>query len=403
MGGKWPGVRIPSVPRLHAAAGAVYDGDVSTRSPGAPPEDTPDEAAGAADDRPASAAGQPHDAVFRQILGDVAHAAEVVRSILPARVAAHIDWSTPFEPTHASMVGDDAGQRHGDLLFKVRLVDGRGAFVWVMFEHQSTVQRWMALRLSGMVQQLLEDWRRSHPGSRYVPAVLPVVLHHGPRPWRAPRSLLALADLSEQARADLAGHLLSLEFVLDDLHTAQDEDIDARPLGPLPRLLLVVLKHNRSPDLLSSLEAHAEDIRGLLASEHGRHGLFIAIRYTLRVNPHVDHDTLIRHLAPHVGPGLEQTMLTFEQLLRNEMRDEMRDEVRREVRDEVRREVRDEVRREGIEDGQRELLLRQLTRRFGSLPAVIASRVARASRDEIARWSDRILDATSLDDVFAAS
>jgi hypothetical protein len=191
------------VPRLHAAAGAVYDGDVSTRSPGDPPEDTPDEAAGAADDRPASAAGQPHDAVFRQILGDVAHAA--------------------------------------------------------------------------------------------------------------------------------------------------------------------------------------------LASEHGQRGLLIVMSYTERVNPHVDRDTLIRHLTPLVGPGLEQTMLTFEDILRNE------------ALEKARRDVRDEVRREEREEGQRELLLRQLTRRFGSLPAVITSRVARASRDEIARWSDRILDATSLDDVFAAS
>jgi hypothetical protein len=365
--------------------------------PDDPPEDPPDTvAAGIADDRPDGAsAAQSHDALFRQIFGDPAHAAAVVRSILPARVAAHIDWSTPFEPTHASMVGDSAKQRHGDLLFKARLVDGRGAFVWVMFEHQSTVHRWMPLRLSGMIQRFLDDWHRSHPGSRYVPAVLPVVLHHGPRPWRAPTSLLALTDLSDAARADLAGHLLGLDFVLDDLRTVPDEDIDARPLGPLPRLVIGIMKHYRSPGLLAFLLAHAADIRDLLATEHGSLGLFISIRYTEHVNPHVDRETLIRHLAPVVGPGLEQTMLTFEQLLRNEIRDEVRDE----VRDEGRREGR----REGIEEGQREFLLALLTERFGSLPAAVTQRVARASRDELARWHTRALKAAALDDVFVAS
>jgi hypothetical protein len=84
-------------------------------------------------------------------------------------------------------------------------------------------------------------------------------------------------------------------------------------------------------------------------------------------------------------------MLTFEQLLRKE-------EYQKGV---------DEGRcggiKEGVQQGQRELVLRQLTRRFGSLPPDSASRVAGAGRNELERWSDRILDAASLDDVFAAS
>jgi hypothetical protein len=76
-------------------------------------------------------------------------------------------------------------------------------------------------------------------------------------------------------------------------------------------------------------------------------------------------------------------MLTFEQLLRKE-------EYQKGVDD-------------GRGDGQRELVLRQLTRRFGALPPAITSRVAGASRNELERWSDRLLDAASLDDVFAAS
>jgi hypothetical protein len=331
-----------------------------------PPGDPPAEAAVVPDTSPADAsAGQPHDALFRQVFGDPVHAAAVLRSILPPRVTAHIDWDTPFEPVHASMVGTDAEQHHGDLFFKITLLDGRGAFVWVLFEHQSRVHRWMALRVSGMVQDFLDSWHQNHPHSRYLPAVLPVVLHHGPTPWRAPTSLLELTDLSQQARADLARHLLSLDFVLDDLRTVPDEAIDAR--------------HYRSPELLEFYRTHADDVRVLLATEHGRLGLFIAIRYTERVNPYVDRDTLIHHLAPLVGPGLEDSMLTFEQLLRKEEHQKGRD------------------------DGQRELLLDQLTERFGSLPAAVTRRVARASPPELKRWGRRILTAASLDDVFASS
>jgi hypothetical protein len=354
---------------------------MSSKPPGRPSDHGPDEGgARIPDTGPAGdLAAQPHDALFRQVFGDPAHAATALRSILPPRVAAHIDWDTPFEPTHASTVGDDAEQRHGDLLFKIKLIDDRRAFLWLMFEHQSTVHRWMALRMSGMIQHFLDDWRRRTPGAQYLPAVLPVVLHHGPRPWRAPTSLLALTDLSDQARADFAAHLLALDFVLDDLRTVPDEAIDARPIGPLPRLVLGIMKHYRSPHLLAFFIAHANDVRALLATEHGSLGLFITIRHTESVSPHLDRDTLIRHLGPLVGPGLERTMLTFEQLLR-----------------------REEFQK-GEDHGQREFFLGLLTRRFGALPAAIASRVARASRAELERWGDRILDAASLDDVFASS
>jgi hypothetical protein len=358
------------------------------RDPGAASEDPPDEAAdGVPDARPAGAsAGQPHDTLFRQIFGDPAQAAVVLRSILPPRVAAHIDWDTPFEPVHASMVGQGAEQHHGDLLYKIKLVDGRGAFVWVLFEHQSTVQRWMPLRLSGMVQDFLDDWHRRTPGAKLLPAVVPVVLHHGPRPWRAPTSLLELTDLSEQQRADFAAHLLSLDFVLDDLRTVPDEDIDARPVGPLARLVLGIMKHARSPELLAFYLAHADDVRELLATEHGRLGLLIVFRYTERLNPRLDRNTLIRHLEPLVGPGLESIMHPYEQFLREDLRDE----------------IFEKGVEKGVEKGQRETLLRQLTRRFGALPAAVTTRVAQASLAELACWIDRILDAASLDDVFAS-
>jgi hypothetical protein len=48
------------------------------------------------------------------------------------------------------------------------------------------------------------------------------------------------------------------------------------------------------------------------------------------------------------------------------------------------------------------ILLRQITRRFGEPEASVVERVQQATRTQLARWLDRILDATSLDEVFAA-
>ncbi len=56
---------------------------------------------------------------------------------------------------------------------------------------------------------------------------------------------------------------------------------------------------------------------------------------------------------------------------------------------------------EGRAEGQRELLLRQLHVRFRALPQRVIDRVGAAQPDAIAVWSERVLTAASLDEVFS--
>ena len=79
-----------------------------------------------------------HDSLFKRIFGDPTHAAAELRAVLPPRIARHIDWAT-LEAGSTNLVGKHFKQQHGDLIFRARLVDGRDAMVWLMFEHQRTV------------------------------------------------------------------------------------------------------------------------------------------------------------------------------------------------------------------------------------------------------------------------
>ena len=56
---------------------------------------------------------------------------------------------------------------------------------------------------------------------------------------------------------------------------------------------------------------------------------------------------------------------------------------------------------QGIEQGERSLLYRQLTRRFGPLDQITETRLQQATSDDLERWADNILDADTLDEVFA--
>jgi predicted transposase YdaD len=59
-------------------------------------------------------------------------------------------------------------------------------------------------------------------------------------------------------------------------------------------------------------------------------------------------------------------------------------------------------RQEGWQQGETALLERQLSRRFGPLSTETRNRLASSTLEQLGQWADNILDAKSLEDVFAS-
>ena len=94
------------------------------------------------------------------------HAAGELRALVPPELAARIQWDTlKLEP--GSLVDEDLRELHTDLLFSAQLKDegeGRQVLSYLLFEHQSTPDRLMAVRLLVYVSRVLGRWLRQHPG-----------------------------------------------------------------------------------------------------------------------------------------------------------------------------------------------------------------------------------------------
>ncbi|MDU9049897.1 MAG: DUF4351 domain-containing protein [Candidatus Electrothrix sp. Rat3] len=56
---------------------------------------------------------------------------------------------------------------------------------------------------------------------------------------------------------------------------------------------------------------------------------------------------------------------------------------------------------QGRQEGELRVLLRQLRRRFGELPSWAEERLRQASSAMLETWSERILTASTLDEVFS--
>ena len=73
----------------------------------------------------------------------------------------------------------------------------------------------------------------------------------------------------------------------------------------------------------------------------------------------------------------------------------------RRIREEGRQEGRQEGHQEGRREGEAEMLLRLLRLRFGTLPPDAVARVQGADPETLLHWSERVLMAATLEEVFA--
>lgn len=112
-------------------------------------------------------------------------------------------------------------------------------------------------------------------------------------------------------------------------------------------------------------------------------------------------------LAPILDPETLEAMRTYRLKLEQEIIEKIVAEAARQASAEAQQEAFDRGVEQGYEHGfqavQRGLLRDLLARRFGSVPAAIDARIGRASADEIQRWTQRVVDAASLDEVFTST
>src|SRR5690348_952950 len=118
----------------------------------------------------------PHDSLVKRTFSQIEHAAGLLRVVLPPAITARIDLST-LALCPGSFVDALLGGRHTDLLFTVD-VAGQEVLIYLLFEHQSTVDPLMPFRLLQYMVQIWERHLQAHPDDRRLPPIVPVVLHH---------------------------------------------------------------------------------------------------------------------------------------------------------------------------------------------------------------------------------
>lgn len=313
-----------------------------------------------------------HDALFKIGFSSPEAVGSQLRALLPADLVARLDLES-LVLRGTDLFDDGLGETPSDRLYEVRL-DKRQALIYVLHEHQSTADPLMPFRLLRYMVKIWERWlgeQKKRPTR--LPAIIPVVLYHGASAWDVATHFRELIDLPPEALAAIADCLPEFRFVLDDLSQRTDAELRARGAPALASITLLLFKHGRQGrDLLEVWRGLLDLLRELARTQDWSMGLRAVTRYTYRVGE-VSAADLAALAEEAMGyEAREVVVTTAEKLLRD-----------------------------GRLDGERRILLRLLRRRFPALTAEVEQRIAAATEAQLELWSERVLDAESLEQVFA--
>jgi predicted transposase YdaD len=318
----------------------------------------------------------PHDALFKVVSDSPYRAVALVRALLPVTIAKRVAWSTlKVEP--GSFHDTTLHGSRTDRLFSVR-VAGKKVLVYVLLEHQSTSDPDMPLRMHVYLGRIWDHHKERHPREP-LPLVIPIVVSHSPGGWSAPIALWDLLDPHPSTYAGVAELVPRFSFVLLDLSSKSNAEIVALARDAYCVLMLLALRDGRdAPTLLANLPAWQSSAEQLSRTRSGMRALGVLLNYVWNVTDHLHFERFRAKLCALV-PTAESAIMT--------------------IAEQLRREGRAEGRIEGRIEANRQMLRKLLAGKFGALTPEHEARIADASLDELERYVERVLAATTIDDV----
>jgi hypothetical protein len=310
-----------------------------------------------------------HDPAYKQLFAHPEMVSDLLRGYVHEAWVGQIDFDT-LERIPDSFITDDLREREDDVIWRVRWGE-RWLYLYLLIEFQSTVDRHMAVRLLTYVGLLYQDLRRTEriAVGEPLPPVLPIVLYNGDAPWTAPTELAGIME--SELPATLAGFQPQLRYLLlDEGRIADHPDPSLRNLASA----LFRLEFSLAPEEFLEVWDRLFDWISHPNQESLRRAF---ITWANRIG-------LRRHL-PYLNAGELQDAQEISTMLATHNTTDWTARWKE----------------QGQQQGQSRLLRRQLQHRFGmNLPEWVDERLEHADTDQLERWGEELLDASTLEAVF---
>ena len=321
-----------------------------------------------------------HDSSYKFLFSNPELVRDLIMGFIPDDWLHSLDYAT-LEKVPGSYISDDFQQREDDIVWRVK-VGGEWLYLYLLIEFQSSVDKYMALRIMVYVGLLYQDLikRGEVLTDGRLPPILPIVLYNGSKRWMAATDI---ADLIPAVPGLVEQFKPKLKYLLIDENAYSDTE-----LASLNNLVAAVFRFEQSDgletvqDLVSLLIVWLDDRIDL------RRMFALWIRAALMRNnnyniilPQVDD---LLEIKVMLSERIEQWALAY--IAEGELKGKLEGELKGKL--------------EGKHEGEMLALQKLLSKRFGAIPADITRLIANAPLEAIERWFDRAIDAQQLADIF---
>jgi hypothetical protein len=217
------------------------------------------------------------------------------------------------------------------------------------------------------------------------PVILPAVVHHSRKGWKLLTNYQSLFDPEILSIPGVRALVPEFKFLLDDVSGASDVELLARAETLAEKAVPLALWALRDGADEASVRARfpywMEVFGELWALEEARHILAATFQYLASLGLSLQD---IEEASAGVSNEAKEVIMTLAEQL--EDRGEKRGLAKGLA--------------EGRVEGARSVLLKQLALKFTTIGPKLEERIARASEADLEQWSERILSASSLDELF---
>jgi len=138
---------------------------------------------------------QVYDRGYKKLFSNKGFFQQLLESFVPFTWVRELDFDH-CELLDKTFISKEYEKRESDVIYKVQL-RGKTAYIVILIEFQSSVDRFMALRILHYIVSFYMRLRDSEEKFEKLPPVFPIVVYSGKEPWTAPINLEELIENNE--------------------------------------------------------------------------------------------------------------------------------------------------------------------------------------------------------------
>jgi predicted transposase YdaD len=329
-----------------------------------------------------------HDSSYKFLFSNPEFVRDLIIGFIPDDWLHSLDYGT-LEKVPGSYITEDFKQREDDIVWRVK-VGGEWIYLYLLIEFQSSVDKYMALRMMVYVGLLYQDLvkRGEMLADGRLPPILPIVLYNGSQRWTAATDI---ADLIPAVPGLVSEFKPNLKYLLID-----ENAYSTHELSSLRNLVAAVFQFEQAQS-----PASIEDIINLLiewlADRPDLKRMFaLWIRATLMRKqnysislPQIDD---LQEIKVMLADRLEEWAHGY--IAEGELKG------KQQGLQEGKQQGLQEGKQQGLQQGEMLALQRLLAKRFGVIPMETVALISQAPLEDIEKWFDRAIDAQQLSNVF---